>query len=238
MTTAVRAAVAALLKKPNLSERDRAHLKRWASDEYARDPIWQRLATAARERGLLPMDSFYEGLIEESLFMRRKAESVSSGIDFDLRHNERFHKWQLELTKKADDLADFYKWAEKYSGIAMFFYRFLRPVRELEDLHRREAELFRQRTRRPPKPTVRVARQDRKGRRKGFRKINAFIDLANDYLQHGFFDKSDNDAIALLTEIAFPDFDVDPEFVRTALRPTTTAGRRKVTNRALATKKS
>jgi hypothetical protein len=52
------------------------------------------------------------------------------------------------------------------------------------------------------------------------------------------FEQPDYEAIALLTEIAFPDFDVDPEFVRTALRPTTTAARRNVTNRALARKKS
>jgi hypothetical protein len=33
----------------------------------------------------------------------------------------RFHQWQLELANKADDLADYYKWAEEYSGIAMLF---------------------------------------------------------------------------------------------------------------------
>jgi hypothetical protein len=63
----------------------------------------------------------------------------------------------------------------------MFFYRFLRPVAELEDLHRREAALFRQRNR-TPKPGVRASRQDRSRGRKGLRKINAFIDLANAHL--------------------------------------------------------
>jgi hypothetical protein len=80
------------------------------------------------------MNSFYFDLVKECLYMRGRAESVASGIDFDLRHNQRLHQWQLELAKKADDLADYYKWAEEYSGIAMFFYRFLRPVGELEEL--------------------------------------------------------------------------------------------------------
>jgi hypothetical protein len=68
--------------------------------------------------------------------------------------------------------------------------------------------------------------------------VNAFIDLVNDHLQFGFFDEPDYNAIALLTEIAFPQFDIDSEFVRTALRPTTTAGRRKARDRALAAKRS
>jgi hypothetical protein len=148
-----------------------------------------------------------------------------------------FHKWQLELAKKADDLANYYKWAEKYSGIAMFFYRFLKPVAELEELHRREAALFRHRTRRPPKPSVRISRQDRSKGRKGLRKINAFIDLANAHLTFFCSERPDHDAIALLAEIAFPNVDVDPEYVRKALRPTTRAGREEAA-RALAAKKS
>jgi hypothetical protein len=237
MRTSLLAAITAVSKEKGLSNSDRAHLKRWASDDYRDNSIWQKLEGAARERSLLPMNSFYLGLVKECLYMRGRAESVASGIDFDLRHNQRLHQRQLELAKKADDLADYYKWAEKYSGIAMFFYRFLRPVSELEELHRREATLFRQRASRPPKPGVRVSRQDRSRGRKGLRKINAFIDLANAHLTFFCSEQPDYEAIALLTEIAFQDFDVDPEFVRTALRPTTAASR-KAANRALAGQKS
>jgi hypothetical protein len=230
-------AIAAVSKEKGLSDADRAHLKRWASDDYRKNPIWQKLECAARERDLLPMNSFYLDLVKETLYMRGRAESVASGIDFDLRHNQRLHQWQLELAEKAEDLADYYKWAEDYSGIAMFFYRFLRPVGELEELHRREAALFRQRTRRPPKPSVRVSRQDRSRGRKGLRKVNAFIHLANGYLEYSFPGKPNYEAIALLTEIAFPNFFVDPEYVRKALRPSTVSGR-KAAARALAGKKS
>lgn len=181
MQARIRAAVSVLLRKRHLAKADRDHLQRWLSDEYANDPIWDRLATAARVPDVLPYEVFYRDLIGETLFMRQKAESAASGIDFDLRHNQRFHEWQVELAKKADDLADFYKLAEDYSGIAMFFSRFLQPVTDLEQLHRREAAIFRQRTRRPPKPTVRISRQDKSGVHKkgGLRKINAFIDLAD-----------------------------------------------------------
>jgi hypothetical protein len=231
------AAITAVSKEKGLSDAHRAHLKRWASEDYRDNPIWQKLETAARARNILPMNSFYLDFVKESLYMRGRAESVVSGIDFDLRHNQRLHQWQLELAKKAEDLANYYKWAEEYSGIAMFFCRFLRPVGELEELHRREAALFRHRTRRPPKPGVRVSRQDRSKNRKGLRKVNAFIDLANEYLKFGFSEKPDHEAIALLTEIAFPNLFVDPEYVRKALRPRTVSGR-KAAARALTVKKS
>jgi hypothetical protein len=231
-------AITAVSKENGLSDADRAHLKRWASEDYRDNPIWQKLETAARARSILPMNSFYMDFVKESLYMRGRAESVASGINFDLRHNRRLHQWQLELAKKAEDLADYYKWAEDYSGIAMFFYRFLRPVGELEELHRREAALFRQRTRLPPKPGLRVSRQDRSKGRKGLRKVNAFIDLANEYLKFGFSGKPDHEAIALLSEIAFPNFFVDSEYVRMALRPTTAVGRSEKAIRALAARKS
>ncbi len=231
------AAITAVSKEKGLSGADRAHLKRWGSDDYPANPIWQKLESAARERNALPMNSFYVDLIKECLFMRGRAESVASGIDFNFRENQRRHRQLLDLAKKAEDLADYYKWAEEYSGVAMFFYRFLRPVRELEELHRREAEVLRQRASRPPSPGVRMSRQDRSKGRKGLRKVNAFIDLANAHLTFCCYEKPDYEAIALLTEIAFPDFDVDPDYVRKSLRPTTVAGR-KAAARALARKKS
>ncbi len=237
MKTPLLAAITAVSKEKGLSDADKSHLQRWASEDYRDSPIWPELETAARKRNMLPMNSFYFDLVKECLYMRGRAESVASGIDFDLRHNQRLHQWQVDLAEKAEDLADYYKWAEGYSGIAMFFYRFLRPLGELEELHRREAALFRQRTRSRPKPGVRVSRQDRSKGRKGLRKVNAFIDLANEYLKYGFSGKPDHEAIALLTEIAFPNFFVDPEYVRKALRPSTVSGR-KAASRALAAKKS
>lgn len=238
MSSQLRVAFAAISRDRGLSAADRAHLSRWGDDHYLDDPIWQRLAAASRDRRICPPNSLYTDFIREILYFRRRAESAASGTDFDLRHNQRLHQWQLELAQKADDLADYYKWAEQYSGIAMFFYQFLQPVCELEELHRREAALFRQRARRQPKSTIRITRQDRRKGRKGFRKVNVFIDLVDDYLQFGFFDEPDYDAVALLTEIAFPKFYVDPEFVRKSLRPSGRASRKRGAPRPLAGKKS
>jgi hypothetical protein len=104
------------------------------------------------------LNSLYVELIIESLYMRRRAESAASGIDFYYRENQRQHQRLLDLARKADEIADYYKWVAAYSGIAMFFYRFFKPVAELEELHRREAELFRQRAKRP-KGIIKVARE-------------------------------------------------------------------------------
>jgi hypothetical protein len=53
---------------PMTGKDDRAHLMRWTADHYPGDPIWERLAAAARERGLLPLDGIYESIIREALY--------------------------------------------------------------------------------------------------------------------------------------------------------------------------
>jgi hypothetical protein len=197
MGPAFRKALAIVAKDRQLTAADRAHLNRWRED-YPDDPSWERLATAARARGLLPPKTIYEGIIWEALQMRRHAESVRSGIDFDLRERQQQRKRQLELAQKAEDLADYYKWAEKFSGIADFFDRFLSPVAELQALHRKEAQLLRQLAGRPPVAAARVSRQDRRGGRKGLRKVFAFIDLAAAFIGGLISEKPDHEAIAVL----------------------------------------
>jgi len=107
MKLAFRNALAIVAKGRRLTTAERAHLNRWRADEYEDDPSWERLATAARVRGLLPPDGIYEGIIREALHMRRYAESVRSGTDFDLRERRLQHKRHLELAQKADDLAEY-----------------------------------------------------------------------------------------------------------------------------------
>jgi hypothetical protein len=77
---------------------------------------------------------------------------------------------------------------------------------------------------RPSRPCGSVDRTNRKA--ESLRKINAFIDLANVFIQDWISDKPDHEAIAVLTEIAFPDYDVSAEDVRLALRPTTVSARK------------
>jgi len=170
------------------------------------------------------------------LFVRNYAESVRSGIDPDLRERQQQHWRHLELAKKAEELADYFEWTEQYSGIANFYMRFLRPVGELQELHRKEAELLRQRAGRVPVSVVRISRQDKRGDRKGLRKLSAFIQLMNYFMLDWISDTTDDSAIALLAEIAFPEDDIDPEQVRKLLQPSTKGGRKG--RRALAAKKS
>jgi hypothetical protein len=117
--------LAAKLSNPNATRTDRAHLERWISEGRRHEAIWHRLKIAAEARGILPCDSTYLSIIEEALFARQCAERAQSGIDFDLRERQQYHKRHLDLAKKAEDLADYYRWAAGYSGIADFFSRFL-----------------------------------------------------------------------------------------------------------------
>jgi len=239
MNSSFRKALARVAKRHKAKD-DREYLKRWAADDYPDDPIWQKLEIAAREHGelaWLPPDGIYESIIEDALDCRMVAEHAGSGIDVVLEHNRRHYQRHLDLAKKAEDLAEYYKWAETYSGIASFFSRFWMPVSELEAFHRKEAEFLRRRAGRPPKPSVRISRQDKLKDRKGLRKRNAFIDLANGCMQSSISAQPQYAAIALLTEIAFPEYSgIGPSDVYQALRPTTRVGREQV--RALKPKES
>lgn len=237
MAQKFRKALELVSKDDGLTEADHAHLARWGANGYPEDLLWEKLATDARARGMLPPNAIYPAIIREALVMRRHAESVRSGTDFELRERRRQRDHLLDLAKKADDLAEYYEWAAAYSGIASYFMRFLKPVSDLQELHRKEAELLRQRAGRQPKPAARVSRQDRSKGRKGLRKIIAFIDLADCFQRDYISEKPDYETVAVLTEIAFPDRDIDAEYVRQVLRPTTAIGR-KSKSRALARTKS
>jgi hypothetical protein len=236
MIVSFKEALRIVLKDRDMTAADREHIARWLADGYADDPIWEKLAAPARSRNLSPPDSIHENIIRESLYNRSYAESVKSGIDFELRERQRQHKRDLDLAQGAENLADYYKWAADYPGIADFFIRFLKPVGDLEALHRREAVLLRQRAGRPPVSAARISRQDRRGHRKGLRKVIAFIDLTAAFMGAWISEKPDYEAIALLAEIAFPDHEIDADDVRKAMNPTTRSGRKRV--RAHAPRKS
>ena len=227
-----KAALALVSLDPDLTDSDRAHLKRWGS--WPDDPLWERIASRARAYGMLPHHSTHSTVIRELLLARRYAESVKHGDDPDLRERQRQHEYLLELANKADELAKYYEWAAAYSGIANFFWRFLMPVEDLRDFHRKEAQLLRQRAGRKPKPVVRVSRQDRSKNRRGLRKLNTFIHLMDYYIREEICGQPDHHAVAVLTDIAIPGYDVDAEYVRKALLPTAATRQ----SRALKAKKS
>jgi len=230
-------ALAATLADPKLTQADRAHLERWVSEGHRHDAIWSRLSAARVIPGKFTRESAYEEIITEVLFMRQIAESAQSGIDFNLRERQQYHERHLDLAKKTEELAEYYKWVAKYSGIVEFFNRFFKPVSELEEFHRKEAEILRKRAGRPPRSSLRISRQDRSKGRTGLRKINAFIDLADNFIRDCIRAYPDHEAIAVLTNIAFPGYHLIADDVRKALRPTTREGRKKA-SRALSAEKS
>src|SRR5271156_6595439 len=100
MELAFRKVLAIVARDGGLTAADHAHLDRWRASEYADDRSWERLAPAARARRLLPPKTIYDCIIRESLYMRHHAESVRSGIDFELRERRQQHKRHLELAQK------------------------------------------------------------------------------------------------------------------------------------------
>ena len=229
-----------------LDAADRAYLRRWA-DDYADDPIWEEIVADARAYGRWPDDLMHSTVIWYALQARRFAESVKAGDDPIIRKEQEQRAELLALAEKADDLARHYQETEKYSGIAMFFQRFLvlpvlpeqqavphfEPpflrVQQLRELHEREAQLLRQMAGTAPKPMTFISRE------KGKRHITAFIHLMTDYMDE-ICRKQHRRAVAMLASMAFNCL-VDNEDVRKTLEPTTKEGRRRKI-RALKAKKT
>jgi hypothetical protein len=232
-------------KGEKLNAADRAYLRRWA-DHCADDPIWEEIVADARALDVWPHNSIHPTVIWYALQARRFAESVKDGDDPIFRERQDQRAELLALAEKADDLARYYQEVERYSGIAMYFQRFLvlpvmpeqeavprvEPpflrVRQLRELHEREAQLLRQRAGRAPKPVIFISREKSK------RHITAFVHLMTDYMDE-ICGKQHRHAVAMLASMAFNSL-VDNEDVRKALEPSTREGRRRKV-RALSAKK-
>jgi hypothetical protein len=249
--TTVKSTLVAILKADaflgdKLDAADKAFLTRWA-DNCADDPIWEQIVADARAYGLWPQDSIHSAIIWYALDARRIAAGVKAGNDPLFEDKQKRRTELLALAAKADDLAWFYQEQDKYSGVAMFFQRFMAlpvmpeqdvvprveppflRVQQLRALHEREAKLLRQLAGREPKPTTFISRKKSK------RSVTAFIHLMGKYMEE-LCRKQHRHAIAILANIAF-NFDVDDEDVRKALITSTRKDRsRKI--RAFDTQKS
>ena len=201
-----------------LDASDRAYLHRWTT-YYADDPVWEEVINDVRAFDLWPHDSLYSTVIGYALHVRRLAEGMKFGGDPYLREKQARRARHLALAEKAEDLARYFEDAEKYSGVAMFWQRFLKPVEQLRELHERAAQLLRQLAGREPQPMIQISRQDRgKGAAEGLRQVRAFIELMTLFMKDEICGKEHRYAVALLTDIAFPGHDVDTEYVRETLR--------------------
>jgi len=227
-----------------LTEADREHLKRWG--EHERDPVWERIAADARRLGKLPpmVDAPYSLFIGAALRARQFAESQTDTPAVKRkREQQREQKERLDLVKLAGKIDDFLRHYQACSKARS-------PVRvpspkgllteELVallslDWLEREAHRLRQLAEKVSagepewegdQVPVRVSRQSGgKGKRNQSRKLGVFMQQMVNYM-YQLCGKPRYDAVAMMTNIAFPDADVDEENVRSARRPTTRAGRR------------
>ena len=153
-----------------------------------------------------------------------------------MEDEEAHQAYLLALTKKADELAQYFKETEKYSGIAMFFQTNLKlpvtaeqeavlrvepgllRVKQLQTLLKQVARLLTQRAlMREPKGQTFVSRQ------KGNREVKAFIHSMTAYM-NDFCGKPHHAEVATLTNIAFKAA-IDSNDVRRALEPSTPKAR-------------
>jgi hypothetical protein len=243
----LRSALKYYLEQPKLSEGDRAHIKRWLNE--TRDPIWERLAADTRRYGELPtlVQGPYSSFISSALRARQFAESQT-----DTPAAQRKRKQQRELRDRLDLLALANKMEEvvrHYQACKKAHERRpipspsgpLPPPEEPEtelslDWLRRKAhklrELAEEGSASEPnlgldRIRVHISRQSGgKGKRNRSREVGVFLQrmVNHMYLCTG---QPRYDAVAAITNIAFPDANVVAENVRSACRPTTRTGRRR-----------
>jgi hypothetical protein len=209
---------------------DQAHLKRWV-DGWADNPVWEKIEADARNPG-----SVYSDLVWNAIQARRIAESVKGGNDPIRRERQKQREELLDLAGKANEMALYFQEAEKYPGVANFWFRFLTlpvtpeqeavprvessilRVQQLRQLHEQEAQLFLRLAGKEPKATTKIRREKRT------LLITAFIYLMTDYI-HALCFHRHNEAVAILGNIAFPGYDLDAEAVRKTLQPSRRADR-------------
>jgi len=233
------------LKYYGLTEADREHLKRWA--EHERDPVWERIAADARRLGKLPpiVDAPYSLFIGAALRARQFAESQTDTPAVKRKRKQQREQQErsdlVKLSGKIDDFLRHYRACSKARSPVRVpspkgpFREELIAKLSLDWLES-EAPRLRQLAEKVSAgdPTwdwgpipVRVSRQSGgKGKRNQSRKLGVFMQQMVNHM-YQLCGEPRYDAVAMMTNIAFPDADVGEENVRSACRPTTRAGRRR-----------
>jgi hypothetical protein len=242
----LRSALNYYLKLPHLTQADRAHLERWLDE--ARNRLWEQLAADIRRRGALQpfVEGYYGHFIWWALLARRSAERET--ISPVLRRKRKQHRVQQErsglvaLAELLEDVVRRYQSCRK----AHHLERVPSPSGPLPDLPEvAQAKQALEWLKREPRRLcliaervsadesdrdwnrVRPSRQSGgKGKRSRSRELGVFMRLmVNDMCE--CFGRPRYHAVAMMTNIAFPDANVVAESVRSACRPTTRTGRRR-----------
>ena len=236
------------LKRPGLTKADRAHLTRWLAE--ARDPVWEQIAADTRTYGELPtmVEGPYSSFIGSALRARQFAESQTDTPAVQrkrkLQREQQDRSDLLELADKIEDVLRHHQSCRK----AQLPQRVPSPRGPLPDLPqeaeaKRSLEWLRREAQQAPASCrksvrgraewdlgpipVRVSRQSGgKGKRNQSRNLGVFMQRMVNCM-YEWCGKPRYDAVATMTNIAFPDADVVAENVRSACRLTTRTARRK-----------
>ena len=237
------------LQQHKLSERDRAHLKRWLNE--VDDPVWGQLAADTRKYDQLPtvVEGPYSVFIGSALRARRFAEGevVSPAL-------QRKRKQQREQQERSDLLT----LANEMEGVVRHYQACRRahhqqrvpspsgvPLPPLpQELETKQGLEWLERTAHRARQfaervsagepnwdwdriPIHVSRQSGgKGKRNQSRKLGVFMQQMVNCM-YRWCGKPHYHAVAMMTNIAFPDADVVAGNVRSACRPTTRTARRK-----------
>jgi hypothetical protein len=208
---------------------DCGFFERWIAQ--ADDPVFERLGADIMAHGEVDGDLrvIYGVLVSLARSARWTAQDVKTGIDPMQQRAQRERDGLLKLADKADDLAKFcrgsgltglaYLMSPQVALDSLLRERDVMSLQQLGELHEREAKLLRQ-----------LASQDlqrtptRISRERPRRETGAFMYLMVQHMR----ESSGNphyDAVADMTNIAFPKADATADRVRAACRPTTRSGR-------------
>ena len=244
----LRSALDYYLKWPGLTEDDRAHIKRWVVE--ANDPVWEKIAADARAHGELGpvVEGPYSIFIGATLHARHFAESQTDAAAVQRKRKQQRERQDrsdlLALAGKMEDVVRHRQSCRK----AQHPQRVPSPTGSLPELPQeaeakqslewlgREAQRLWQLAWKVSagepewdwdRIPVRVSRQSGgKGKRNQSRKLGVFMQRMVNWM-YQWCGKPRYDAVATITNIAFPDANVVSENVRSACRPTTRTGRRR-----------
>lgn len=223
MLSGFQKAIAHVSKWYKLFAADRAYLAR-LTDCFA-DPVWDRVHASAVKHDICPVYGIYDDLVLDAVDARRFAAAAARGSDPYFEHNKELRDKKLKMANMADELAAYFKSSERYSGIADYYRRFLKPIEELQAFHKEEARVLRQHAGREPVPSLPRNRRGIGNRGRQTREQVAFMSFFADRLME-LCGQPHYDAVAAITNATFPKADVTADNVRSARRPTTRSGRR------------
>jgi hypothetical protein len=219
MSSTFKAALANYLTSEHLVAADRAHLERWASDDWINDPIWENITLDARKRDSGDPEAVPFKIMWFAIQARQNAERVKEGQDPMRSGMQERRAKLLALADKAQGLADYYRRGLPFE-VQEFYEKNMLPLTTMRDMMQREADFLRLRAGEEAEPSTRISRQKRGGKNVHSRKYVAFIhEMVG--LMREMCGTPHHFAVAQMTNIAFPGAKLDLENVRSAMRPTT-----------------